>query len=172
MGKVADFLWAWVMYSSLLWVGASKYTHVDADRIIGYLQMRRWQSRKWRRKVFYPGPNNFSTTWADSFRRPAKIEDCDGGDVGNDAIKDLPLEVWVLSGKLEHLANLSLLLAPSCQAEASTSWGLRGPSSFELGVLPPSFQWELWVQRQPWMRSGSWARARSGFSREGLANNK
>jgi len=33
----------------------------------------------------------------------------------------LPLEVWVLSGKLEHLANLSLLLAPSCQAEASTS---------------------------------------------------
>ena len=36
-------------------------------------------------------------------------------------VEDLPLEVWVLSGKLEHLANLSLLLAPSCQAEASTS---------------------------------------------------
>ena len=44
-----------------------------------------------------------------------------GGDVGNDAVEDLPLEVWVLSGKLEHLANLSLLLAPSWQAEASTS---------------------------------------------------
>ena len=30
----------------------------------------------------------------------------------------------------------------------------------------------LGAARQPWMRSGSWARAGSGLSREGLANNK
>ena len=47
---------------------------VDADGMIGYLQMQRWQSRKWCRKVFCLRSSNFSKTSADNFGCPANIE--------------------------------------------------------------------------------------------------
>ena len=71
------------------------------------------------------------------------------------------------SGKLESFVGSQLL-----------SWGfnkLRVEGALLLRVRSsPSLlsMRTLGAARQPWMRSGCWARARSGLSREGLANNK